>query len=102
MNINNMVIDESDSLATRKLFASSNPLRRLIALIIAEHQNTTVEKLKGHLEIDHDALMYHIKILKDAQLISNKTVDFDGVTMALYNIKPGAKEYLENLEVCSF
>lgn len=68
-----MVERENDNDLTAILKAASDPTRRSILTLLAQHGPTRVTDLSRHFEISLNAVSKHIKALESAGLVSRKT-----------------------------
>lgn len=86
-----------EALGTKKLRAIVNPIRQLLLRLIYLDKDINIEKLNSHIKIDKKALMYHINILKDADLVKNNTFNVDDETRTVYNINKRGRGALAEL-----
>jgi DNA-binding transcriptional ArsR family regulator len=69
------MVERSDSLAlTDMLKAASDPTRRAILTLLAQHGPTRVTELATRFDISLNAVSKHIKVLEMAGLVSRRTV----------------------------
>lgn len=68
-----MVERESDTDLTTVLKAASDPTRRAILTLLAQHGPTRVTDLARHFDMSLNAVSKHIKMLEGAGLVSRRT-----------------------------
>ena len=69
------MVERSDSLAlTEILKAASDPTRRDILTLLAQHGPTRVTEIAARFEMSLNAVSKHIKVLESAGLVSRRTL----------------------------
>ena len=84
-----------DSIASKRLVATSNQDREFLLRLIASDKDIDLEKIKEHADIDDDFLKESIDILKDSGLISNNVFFPEPeVEHRVFNITKQGKSWL--------
>lgn len=73
MLFNHMVEQESQNRVTEILKAASDPTRRAILTLLAQHGAQRVTKIAGHFEMSLNSVSKHIKVLEKAGLVIRRT-----------------------------
>ncbi len=68
-----MVERSSDDALTLILKAASDPTRRAILTLLAQHGPQTIGTIEQHFEISLNAISKHVKVLEGAGLVSRRT-----------------------------
>jgi DNA-binding transcriptional ArsR family regulator len=68
------MVERSDDTLTEILKAASDPTRRAILTLLAQHGPTRVTELAARFETSLNAVSKHIKVLEAAGLVSRRTL----------------------------
>jgi len=68
------MVERNDAQLTTILKAASDPTRRAILTLLAQHGPTRVTELAARFETSLNAVSKHIKVLEAAGLVSRRTV----------------------------
>lgn len=68
-----MVEQESHTRLTNTLKAASDPTRRAILTLLAQHGPQNVTEIAGHFDMSLNSVSKHIKVLEAAGLVARRT-----------------------------